>query len=143
MGYYMRFITTDENETTLSTLEEALKQIDPAYSITASGELTHGDDLYGVIEINRPGDELFDEEIEELREIVEDVRGKRRADVLKTLGEATAIIAVQVLWEDRQPEATLEKLNPLWQWLFSHRTGLLQADDEGYYDARGLVLRVE
>jgi hypothetical protein len=143
MGYYMRFIATDQTETKLSTLEQALKELDAGYSIAASGELKHGDDLYGVVEINLPGDGLFDGEIGELKEFVEEVRGRRRGDVLKTLDEARAIIAVQVLWEDRQPEATLQRLDPLWQWVISHRKGLLQADGEGYYDHSGLILKVE
>ncbi len=44
------------------------------------------------------------------------------------------------MWE---PEATLQKLDPLWGWLISHRKGLLKADGEGYYDHSGLMLKVE
>ena len=143
MSYYMRFITTEATETTTSILEQALKARDPQYSITASGELKHGDDLYGSIEINRPGDGLFEEEIAELKEFVDDVRGKRKPEVLKTLHEAKAIIAVQVLFGDRQVEATMQKLDPLWEWLLSNRKGLLQVDDEGYYDQTSRILKVE
>jgi len=138
----MRFITTDSAETTPSILEQALKETDSQYSITESGELKHGDDVYGVVEVNRPGDGLFEEEIGELKEFVEDVRGKRKPDVLKSLDEAKAIIAVQVLFGDRQAEVTLQKLDPLWEWLISNRKGLLQADDEGYYDQSGRILKV-
>src|SRR6267142_555027 len=92
MSYYMRFITTDATETTSSILEQALKETDPQYSIGESGELKHGDDVYGVVEVNRPGDGLFEEEIGELKEFVKDARGKRKADVLRTLDEATAIL---------------------------------------------------
>ena len=105
--------------------------------------MKHGHDVYGVVEVNRPGDGLFEEEIGELKEFVEDVRGKRKADVLKTLSEARAIVAVQVLFGDRQVEATLHKFLPLWEWLISNRKGLLQADDEGYYDQTGRILKVE
>ncbi len=143
MSYYMRFITTDSPETMLSILEQALKETDSQYSIAESGELKHGNDVYGVVEVNRPGDGLFEEEIGELKESMQDVRGKRKADVLKTLDEARAIVAVQVLFCDRQLEATLQKLDPLWEWLLSHRKGLLQADGEGYYDQTGRILKVE
>jgi len=145
MSYYMRFITTDTAETTPLILEQALKERDSQYSISESGELKHGDDLYGVVEVNRPGDSdgLFEEEIGELKEFVEDVRGKRKADVLKTLDDAKAIVAVQVLFGDRQHEAAIRKLDALFEWLISHRKGLLQVDDEGYYDQTGLVLKVE
>jgi hypothetical protein len=124
-------------------LEQALQQTDPRYSITESGQLRHGDDLYGLVEINLPDDDLFEEELSELKESVEEVRGARRADVLKTLDEAKAIVAVEVLWQGREPEPTLQKIDPLWAWLFSHRKGLLQADGEGYYDRSGHILKVE
>jgi len=143
MSYYMRYITTDSTETTPSILEQALKDKDPHYSIAESGEFKHGHDVYGVVGVNRPGDGLFEEEIGELKEFVEDVRGKRRTDVLKTLGEARAIVAVQILFGDRQVEATLQKFVPLWEWLISNRKGLLQADAEGYYDQTGRILKVE
>ena len=139
----MRFITTDTAETTPSILEQALKETDSEYSIADSGELKHGDDVYAVVEVNRPGDSLFAEEIGELREFVEAVRGKRKADILRTLDNAKAIVAVQVLFGGRESEATLEKLDPLWEWLMSHRKGLLQADGEGYYDQTGPILKVE
>lgn len=143
MSYYMRYITTDTAETTHAVLEQVLKERDSQYSITESGELMHGDDVYGVVEVNRPGDGLFEEEIGELKEFVGDVRGKRKADVLKTLDAASAIVVVQVLFGGRQSEATLQKLDPLWEWLISHRKGLLQADGEGYYDQTGRILKVE
>ena len=142
MSYYIRYISTDATETTPPTLQEALTERDPQYSIAASGEFKHGEEVYGVVEINRPGDGLFEEEIEELKEFVKDVRGKRKLDVLKTLDDARAIVAVQVLFGDRPAEVTLQKLDPLWEWLISHRRGLLQADDEGYYDKTGRILKV-
>ena len=143
MGYYMRYISTDSTETTMPVLQQALKERDPEYSITESGEVRRGNEIYGAVEINLPGDGLFDEEIEELKECVEEVRGKRKADVIKTLDSAKAIVAVQVLFGDRQAEAAIRKLDPLFEWLIVNRKGLLQVDDEGYYDQTGLVLKVQ
>jgi hypothetical protein len=37
----------------------------------------------------------------------------------------------------------LKAIDPLWRWLHANRRGLLQADGEGYYDAKGLVLELE
>lgn len=143
MGYYMRYIATEDPEISLSDLEQTLKQIDPAYSIDESGELTHDGDLYGVAEIYRVGDDSFADEIEELKEFVEDAAGPRQADVLKVLDEAKATIGVQVLWQGREVEETLQKIDPLWEWLLANRKGLLQADGEGFYDESGLILEVE
>ncbi len=61
MGYYMRYILTDDRETTLSEIETGLKQVDPDYSIGDGETLMYGDELYGEIEINVPGDGLFED----------------------------------------------------------------------------------
>lgn len=149
MGYYLRYIVTDEKEVTLTVLESGLKQHNVAYSIERDnesddeGNFNFNDDIYGAIEINRPGDGLFDEEIEELKEFLEDAEGERKSEVLQVLDDAKAIVAVQVLWAAREAEETLEIINPLWLWLYANRKGLAQADDEGYYNAEGLVLEVE
>jgi hypothetical protein len=145
----MRFIAADEQDVSLSVLEAALKETDAAYLIErdegsdSEGVLTYKGDVYGEVAVNRPGDGIFDEEIEELREFVDEVEGEKKSDVLSVLGRAKAIVAVRVLWQGRESEETLEKIDPLWQWLLAHRTGLMQADGEGYYDATGLILEVE
>jgi hypothetical protein len=147
MSYYMRYISTDEQEITVPMLERILKSLDPQYSIanaqespTESGDLVYGNENYGQIEINRPGDSLFEEELEELREFLNEARGKKKEIVLQTLDNATTTVAIQVLWQERNTEQTLSKIDPLWQWLFSNRKGLLQVDGEGYYDSSGLIL---
>jgi len=148
VGYYMRFISVDEREISLSILESALKQKSAAYLIErdeesdASGVLTYDGDVYGEIEVNHAGDEIFEEEIEELRGDVEEALGARKPEVLNVLRRAKVIVAVRVLWQGRESEETLEKIDPLWEWLFANREGLQQAGGEGYYDAAGLVLEV-
>lgn len=145
----MRFIVADEQGVSLRELEAALKQTDVAYLIERDedsddeGVLTYKGEVYGQIEVNRSGEGIFDGEIEELREFVEEVEGEKKSEVLSVLGEAKAIVAVRVLWQGRESEETLEKIDPLWQWLLAHRKGLMQAEGEGYYDASGLILEVE
>jgi len=107
------------------------------------GDLMHYNEIYGQVEINRIGDDLFNEEIEELREFVEDAEGKDKKKVTKCLRKARCIVTVQVLFQYRDTETTLSKINTLWQWLFANRKGLLQADGEGYYDLNELILEVE
>ena len=72
MGYYIRYIITDEREITLPVLESNLKRIDTQYSISniqktprESGDLMYDNEVYGQIEINLSGDGLFEEELEE------------------------------------------------------------------------------
>jgi hypothetical protein len=148
MGYYMRYITTDKQEITIALLESVLKQIDPQYSIanaqttsSQSGDLMYGNEIYGQIEINSAGDNLFEEELEELKELLEDSKGKGKKIVSQTLSNAKTTVAIQVLWQERETEATLSKIDPIWKWLFANRKGLLQPDGEGYYDGTKLILK--
>lgn len=150
MGYYMRFVVSDEKDISLSKINFGLKQIDAAYSIEFdddaddAGDLTYNGDIYGALEINRPGDGLFDEEIDMLKEFLEDAEGERKPEVLQTLNDAKVIIALQVLQQGRATqEETFERIDPLWEWLFANYKGLMQADAEGYYDSQGLVIEVE
>jgi hypothetical protein len=151
MAFYMRFLLADGESLTLSAVEQALKEADPAYAITdvrhdpfEDGVLAYGGDPYGQIEIN-PIDPSEDEEIEELKEEIEHSKAPKpqRQAVLITLQQVRAMLVLRVLWQDRTTEATLQKIDPLWKWLFATRDGILQVDSEGYYDRSGLVLAVE
>ena len=148
MGYYMRYIVTDEKEISLAMLESALQQLDSAYQIERDepaddeGLLKHGEGVYGQIEINRPGDGIFDGELEELAEFVNAAPGENQSRVLEVLHQARAILAIRVVHETREIEETLTKIDSLWAWLFANRKGLMQAGGEGYYDASGLILPV-
>jgi hypothetical protein len=146
----MRFIVTDEKKVSLTELESALKESNENYRIESDegdqsyGELMHGEDIYGQIEINTPDDGLFDEEIGELIEFLENAEGENKKRVLETLNNAKSIFCIQVLNQGRSSdEDTLSKIDPIWEWCFRNRKGLMQADAEGYYDASGLILEVE
>jgi hypothetical protein len=147
MGYYMRFFDTSEKPLSIGEIESALRQVDPAYRLEApesakipQADLYLGDGLYAEIEINEPGDGLFEDEIAEMLQFLEDAEGKARKRVEKVLKGARRIVSVRVLWQDRESGDTLAGIDPLWKWLFSTRAGLLQADGEGYYDADDLIL---
>lgn len=146
MGYYMRYVTTAAGELELATLDSALKTVDPGYFIRpdpvnpAAGELFYGDMLLGEIEINRPGDEIFDEDIADLKELVTGHGSPNEARVLETLDQARAIVAVQAFWQGVHARPTFAKIDPLWDWLFDNFAGLLQMDEEGFYDAHDLIL---
>ena len=143
MAYYMRYFVTDHKSVSLADLEAGLPSLNPAYSIRAEGntaELFHGDGLYGVIEINRPGDGLFDEEVADEIKLVEDNTSTNREKVIHALKNATLTIAVQVVYQDRDAEVTFDTLNALWGWLFANYHGVLQADGDGYYDQGGKLL---
>ena len=92
------------------------------------------------IEINQPGEGLFEDEIKEMLEFLQEADGKKRERVEKVLKSAKRIISVRVLGQGRDSGETLAGIEPLWKWLFLTRDGLLQADGEGYYDENDLVL---
>lgn len=149
MGYYMRFFDTSTQTLNLCDVNSALRQIDPAYRVeivpetdALQGELHYGDGLYGEIEINQPGDGLFDEEIQEQLESLEDTVDGDPTPVSETLRAARRSIVVRVLSQGRDSQDTLVRIDPLWLWLFESRSGLLQADGEGFYNSQGLVLEL-
>lgn len=149
MGYYMRFFDTAERPLKLNEVDSALQQIDPLYRVETlcetdgrQGEVLYGDGLYCEIEICEPGDGIFDEEIEEQLESLEDADKGDSSPVAEVLRSAKRSIVVHVLSQGRESEETLARIDPLWTWLFQTRSGLSQADGEGFYDARGLVLAV-
>lgn len=143
MSFYIRYISTDAKPVTLPILQKEMKELDSAYALTKSGELKHGKDVYAVIEINRPGDGLFEDELVELKEAIRKTRGKKRAHVLKLLDKSKIIVAAQILFADRSDQDTLAKVNPLFEWLLENRKGIAQVDNDGYYALpHGRILKV-
>jgi hypothetical protein len=145
MGYLMRFISTDAGDITLAVIEIALKQVDPAYAI-ANGEIDDlGDLMYGetqvaIIEINRPGDDMFEDDLAAFKDMVGQGMKPNESLVRSALENATALIVIEATWEGDDAESTLAKIDPLWEWLFDNYQGLSQADNEGFFDQTGLIL---
>ena len=145
MGYLMRYFSTDTRPITLSLIEAALKQVDTAYSITNIevddlGDLMCGDNHCAIIEINRPGDDMFEDDVAEFQDLVGKADGAAERLVRETLSNATALIVIEALWQGENAEPVLSKIDPLWDWLFANYQGLSQADSEGFYDQSGLIL---
>jgi hypothetical protein len=147
MPYRMRYFDTSDEPLLMKDIEGAMKREDPAYRLEIFADskrpladLYLGDAVYAQIEINQPGDGLFNEEIQEMLEFLVDAQGRGRKRVENVLKTAKRTIAVQVLSQGRESEETLSGIDPLWKWLFLMRKGLLHADGEGYYDEDELVL---
>ena len=146
MSYFLRYIVVDERPVTVADVRRAFAAEEEDYVVDGAGsEAEIGIDgrTLAQLTINVPGDGLFDDERAELLESAEAGRGPGKAIVLEALRGARAILAVQVLFGDADPEQTLDALGPLWSFLQGNRRGLLQADGEGYYDADGLILELE
>jgi len=144
----MRFLSTDERKLSLKEIESALKANDSNYEIESDeddveGTLIYGDGVYGQLEINEKGDEFFQDDIENLKEKIENAESGNKQTVLDALLKAKSLLFVRVVYEGREDEETFEKIDPLFDWLIKNREGLIHADYEGYYDASGLILEDE
>ena len=145
MGYYMRYISADERPLNLTAMGEALSAIDPRYRMRPTDlddlvEVVYDDKMYGQIEINGTDDELFEDDISAFIEMIGEATTQEERLVTSTLTAATQIIAVEMFWEGTDSEATFALFDPLWDWLFANRRGILQADSEGFYSADGLLV---
>jgi hypothetical protein len=150
MPYYMTFFLDHASGLTFAEIEEALWAEDQAYRIEVldrlpmdsfeAADLRYGDDEYARLEINRVGDPLFQGEIQDHLEKVEYGGRGQTSQVATTLRHANTILRVQVCWKQRDRDLTLDRLQPLWDWLFAFRSGVLHADGEGFYDADGIIV---
>lgn len=146
MGYYMRFISTDERSLNLKEIESALKENDSSYEIdkddNTEGTLIYGEGIYGQLEVNEKGDEIFEDDVDTLKEKIENAEGENKQKVLNILQKAKSLLFVRVVDQGRDDKETLGKIAPMLDWLIKNREGLIQADYEGYYDASGLIFKV-
>lgn len=146
MGDFIRYILTGTNELTLAQIESGLKEIDPEFSVLPdqaapnTGDVLHGSEIYGEIEVNGREDQVFSEDIEDLREQLEEIVDDAKATVLAALDGATWMIAFQL---SEAGHEHYRKIDPFWDWLFDHYAGLLQIDEEGYYSQNEQLLQVD
>lgn len=150
MGYYIRFVFDDEVRPTLADIGSLLRDVDAAYAVTQADALpddppgsvyaniTLGEELIGALELRDVLDPGGDDDIQGLIEEIEDIDDDDA--VTSTLWNATGLLSVQVLWEGDDHSDSLRKLNPLWSALLSKYSGVLQADEEGYYGVDGEIL---
>ena len=112
MGDFIRFIPTSTHNLTLEVVENGLKATDPEFSILvdqaapSSGDVLLGGELFGEVELNLPQDQVFLEDIEDLRDQLTDIPDDEKAVVVQALAAASGMIAriesrnssVEALW---------------------------------------------
>ncbi len=145
MGYFMRFISGDPRMLDMKAIGDVLTEIDPHYLMQPTDledliEVYYDGALYGQIEIDTRGEEMFTDDISAFTEMLGQPTTPQEIIVADSLKAATQIIAVEMFWEGTNGETTFEKFDPLWDWLFINRKGILQADTEGFYNAEGLLV---
>jgi hypothetical protein len=142
----MRYILSDERPVSMDSIRQAFANAGPGYEVDGEDvdcTVAYEGRPVAQVTLNAPGDGLFDAERDELVEFANDGDGPGKGHVVDTLFRAQGIVAVQVLFGDGDTDRTLDALGPLWAWMQANRSGLLQADGEGYYDSHGLILALE
>lgn len=141
MGFYMRFVLINENKTTFRQIARGLKKIDPKYRFEGEEYFIYDNELYGQVEINHADHSFFHDDISLLKEKVFSHSEHTNATrILSVLEQATAIFFVNVVWSGSNTEDTLSKFEPLWEWFFANREGILYVDENGFYDKDGILL---
>lgn len=144
MSYHLRFLITDPGELDLDDLRTSLRAVNRKYRLDiedGSGALRLGNEVIGQVRLTTPEDDGFEDELAGLEEAASEGSGAGEARVADALATVQIILAVEVPGKVHGREA-LESLDPVWEWLFGNREGLLQADNEGYYDEDGLIFEV-
>lgn len=144
MSYQLRFLITDPGPLDVDGLRDALRAVNRKYRLElqdGAGELRLGTEVIGELRLSTPKDDDFEDELATLEEAASEGTGKGEARVADALATVQQILAVGVSGQVHGREA-LESLDPLWEYFFSNREGLLQADGEGYYDEDGLIFEV-
>ncbi|MBI1256521.1 MAG: hypothetical protein GC204_03530 [Chloroflexi bacterium] len=146
MGDFIRYILTGENDLTLALVETGLKEVDSEFALqidqaaTNSADVLHGGEIFGEIEVNQREDQVFSEDIEDLRDELEAVEDGAKANILELLNTATAMIALQLSEEGHDQ---YRQVDPFWDWLFERYAGVLQIDEEGYYSRDEQLLALD
>ncbi|HWA59259.1 MAG TPA: hypothetical protein VG692_18545 [Gemmatimonadales bacterium] len=144
MSYHLRFLVTDPGPLDLDDLVTSLRAANRKYRLEVregSGTLRLGTEVVGDIQLITQDDEAFEDQLAELEEAASEGSGRGEARVADALATVQTIFAVAVSGQVQGRES-LESLDPVWEWLFDSREGLLQADGEGYYDEEGLIFEV-
>jgi hypothetical protein len=151
MSFLMHFFFTDYGDFDWDGLREGLQTLDPQYDVVGASPnvgLRYGSGLYGRMEfisvINRKW-------IVELRDEMEHTyahfrEGRLEDDfdweqVKAILNNAQAVLEIKVVWQGRQPEDTLQRIDPIWSWLFCHRSGAVY-DVDGWHNKEGRIIPI-
>jgi hypothetical protein len=135
MPMAVRFLVTDSAPLSERDLITVLAALDPSFRLDEEGMLTLDGSDVARLAIEYPGDPIFDADIDELRE---SVRGseddEEDARIVERVLEGTRAIVAARFDDSTALDRKLASLDPLWDWLLKHRSGLLQVDGEGFYD---------
>jgi len=119
----------------LNVIKKSLSAEDPSFKIDG-GEVSRADQLLAEIEVNKPGSDMFSDDINGM---VTKLQTVGAAQVLQRVQGTQAVLTVQIL--DGTPNA-MELLGPLWTVLSRLSPGLWHVEGQGFYDQGQLVAQV-
>ena len=136
----MRFFLTDGPPPSLDDLAAVVTAADATGLIArdaaepARGDLYFDGELYAEIEVNAPGDEIFEEDRLDLLDELAKQDDPKAAEAVDALRWATGAVVLRVYepGHDDWP-----RLNLIVDWLFETRAGVLQVDEEGFFGRDG------
>jgi hypothetical protein len=125
----------------LDAIKQGLAAADRTFKIDG-GELLRGTELLAEIEINRPGSDLFGDELAQMTAQLQAVGNAGAQHVLARVQHTQSLLAVQVVDQARAPEQTMELLGPFWQVLQSLANGLWHVSGQGFFENGQLLVAV-
>ncbi len=135
----MRFFDTSQQGLELEELRPIFTH--PA-KLSVQGDLLLNEYPIAMISIEDKGDSLFEDEIEEFQELLDDEPSPAAREVEFILDKCERIVIVQLLTSQDSLEESLQRIDLLWNHLTANRTGLVQVDGEGFYSAERLLLEM-
>jgi hypothetical protein len=133
VGQYMRYFA--DATLGLDVIKKSLSTEDPSFKIDG-GEVLRDGQLLAEIEINKPGSDMFSDELDGMMQKLQYVGASQ---VMHRVQGTQAVLAVQIL--DGTPNA-MELLGPLWNVLSRLATGLWHVEGQGFYDQGQLIAQV-
>lgn len=133
VGQYMRYFA--DSSVSLDALKKGLSAEDPSFKIDG-GEVSRGGHMLAEIEINKPGSDMFTDDLDGMLRSLEQAGA---SDVTARIQRTQAVLAVQIL--DGVPDA-MDLLEPFWTVLSRVSTGLWHMANQGLYDNGRLVAQV-
>ena len=95
------------------------------------------------MEIHAPGDGAFERVVGERVAALAASEDEYREAVEAALHSSRQLIQIRLDVLEEDLDDSLEAIDPLWDWLFDSREGLLHAEGEGYYQDGEMLLEEE
>ena len=146
MSYHMRFFDLSPQPLTFAAIETALRVTDPGYRLDANGAVASlwlSEKALGEMEIHAPGDGAFERVVGERVAALAASEDEYREAVEAALHSSRQLIQIRLDVLEEDLDDSLEAIDPLWDWLFDSREGLLHAEGEGYYQDGEMLLEEE